>query len=77
MLDGGCRKREADSLMRYVDFPFVKQVYHFAKSQRELHLQHHRQADDVGKSLEIAKRIDLADAETLRIRSTGLKCRVF
>ena len=48
---------EADRLVRDIDAPFVEQVLDVPKRERKPDVHHHRQADDLGRSLEIFERI--------------------
>jgi len=39
--------------MADVDAPFMKQILDVPQRQRKPHIQHHRQADDFGRRLEV------------------------
>ena len=59
--------------MADIDPTLVEQILHIAERQWEPHIHHHRQADDLGRRLEIAKRADRAHVRTLRNRPRPLK----
>lgn len=61
-----CRKRGADHLMQYVHAPLEETVCHIAKRQRDRQLEHHGEANDIGRRLEIAKGIGSAHARSLQ-----------
>jgi hypothetical protein len=64
---------EADSLMADLDPALVQQVFDIPQRQGEPDVHHHRQADDLGRRLELAKRVGSAHPETLRSAGSNLK----
>ena len=58
-------------LVADVDAALMEQVLHVPQRQWEADIHHHRQTDDLGRSLEVADRI--AHPETLRSRAGRLK----
>ena len=48
---------ETHGFMAQVDSAFEKQVLDIAQRQREPHIQHYRQADDLGRGVKVAERV--------------------
>ena len=46
---------KSNRLVADIDAPFVQQILHISKRQRETDIHHHRQTDDLGARLEVAK----------------------
>ena len=56
---------EANSLVAYIDAPFMKQILDVPQRQREPDAQHHRQTDDLGARFELLKRGAFCHPQTL------------
>ena len=63
----------ADRFMTNIDAPFMKKVFDIAKRKGKSNIHHHRQADDLGAGLEIAKRRSFGHGRKLRNRPARLK----
>ena len=61
-------------LMDHIDPVFVKQMLDIAERERKTQIQHHGQANDLGRGFEIAERIG-AHVGKLRSRGHMLKRR--
>jgi hypothetical protein len=62
-----------DRLMADVDPSFVQQVLDVPQREREPDMHHPRQADDLRRGFEIAKRAAFADPRTLESRANSFK----
>ena len=65
-----------DRFVAHIDTPFVQQVFHISERKGEANLQHHRQADNLGTRLEIAKGGPFTHAGKLDNRPTRFN-RIF
>ena len=61
--------------MADVDAALVEKVFDIAQREREPDVQHHRQADDLGRRLEIAERRTFYHGRTIPGTQTLLKWR--
>ena len=69
----------ANGFMTNTDAPFMKKVFHIAERKWKPHIHHDGQPDDLGRRLEIAKRVVISHLKTIENRpsvvKTGLVCR--
>ena len=63
---------KAYRFMAYIDAALVQQIFHDPKRQREPHIHHDRQADDIGRRLEVAKGAAFGHPARLRNRPARL-----
>ena len=64
---------KANCLVADLDAAFMQQILHIPQRQRETHIHHHRQADDLWRRLEIPKGAVFCHSQTLRDIPARLK----
>ena len=64
---------KTDCLMAHIDFAFVQQIFDISKRKWKTDVQHHCQADDFRRCLEVTKGVWFSHDPTLENRPARLK----
>ena len=63
----------ADRLVTYIDASFMEKVFNMPQREREPHIEHHREADDLGAGYEVLERGAIGHPTTLAGAAPSLK----